>query len=304
MYSCHITKPVRVRITHSIWADGSDIINPDYQFNTEDIIQFIDTVGDKRIEGVWAKLSDNRWVALEYNDQIFGEYSLVGSQGGNNTIYGFVKHDYQLYGVSRPERNNAPPNIMGLPEVHKLVDAGRIKLTKSLQYFWFGLLKKSASDIMSDIELKIAWRSLTHGGRAFTNGAGSNTHADYISNKNLNKTPMLMEPIICGGALVKIIGEGRKYGEDCWKIETINSNSVDLNITYETHPYFIYCATNSTRNILPNGTRKTEQFWQLEGRNVYVPIMTKNSNFNWIQKYKVETIDWSIGQMPPNPYNP
>jgi hypothetical protein len=225
-------------------------------------------------------------------------------------LRGFVMHDHQIYGVSRPERNKSNKKILGLPEVHSLIDSARVKLPAVIQFFMYNLFSISVGGSMNKKDLDAAFNSVYHGGRAFTNGAGSDTHAVYPTKRNLNKPPMLLSPMVCGGALVRVIGEGRKFAEDvngkkrileCWQIKTMNGSSPDLLVTKETNPELVFAATNSLRKKLPNGTSVVEPFWQLNGKDVHIPIMSKKTDYNWIPKYKV----WLLqnGEPVPSPYN-
>lgn len=103
---------------------------------------------------------------------------------------------------------------MGLPDQFQLHENTWIPLTQHLQKWLFDALclnaygKKPSS--MTKTEFGIAkanWVEFMDGGRCFTNRAGSGTHRDYISGKNLSADLMQWEPLILGGNSVEIIGE-------------------------------------------------------------------------------------------------
>lgn len=155
-------------------------------------------------------------------------------------IFGVVNLDYDqvwiddsgksVTGLSRCTRNGVGGvTINGLPATARFMVAGgmpdTIDLHADLQLWWHGLCRARIPGT-SDDEAKKSWRSLTSGSgmqaRFMTDYAGTDTHADYVNGANLDKGPAKAKPLVTGGAILKIIGERRVGGTDCYVVETID----------------------------------------------------------------------------------
>jgi hypothetical protein len=93
---------------------------------------------------------------------------------------------------------------MGLPCQYSLYQNDWIPLTMRLQD-WLFTVECLASG-MSYATAKFDWKQFTSDGRCFTNGAGSDTRADYVNGTNILAGPMEWETLVCGGNTVEIIG--------------------------------------------------------------------------------------------------
>lgn len=218
------------------------------------------------------------WAARVYNGAI-----LISTIA--NVQLARVKHDIELFRMSRPDRVRAPKSVVSLPATVKLRNSRFIGLSKSWQFFWYDLLKQSTPNL-SEQRLKRAWSSLIKGYRAFTNKHGpDNGYWDAITGENEGADPIAVEPIITTGNVVRILdGPVTLNGEVYYKIETCNLLKPPPNISRNTHPWLIQCATESYRDgrVLP--------FQQLGGADVYVPLFSDN-DYNYIAADWVEFVD-------------
>lgn len=188
-----------------------------------------------------------------------------------------IKHDYQAKdGLQR----------IGMPEVLSMSLNQYSDLTQAWQEFWFAQMvhaytkykhwdktKLSKTELDS---LKAKWRSLTKQSEAFTNFRGTNFYHDYISPNTKTGLPGV-EPLTCGGNIVKIIGSAvRIAGKMVVPIETLDGNRPPPNIALVnrlTRPDLIPCATNAAADksnpkewkpiVLPDGTYRVDNFPQL-----------------------------------------
>lgn len=199
---------------------------------------------------------------------------------------GWVDRNFVRSGMSRPTQIGAPIRIQGLPDTTKFVNADRVPLTRALQEFWFALLRRDAPHL-SLAEHKSAWRSLTHGGRAFTNGKGwNNGYADYISGVNTNAEPMSMEPIITVG-LVELLGDPLHIpgAGECWPVKVLRANAAHSaeTINQSTHREVIFRAVVSRRegyNEMKGEWAREDlsiPFPQLGGADVPVPMLSRDT---------------------------
>jgi hypothetical protein len=195
-------------------------------------------------------------------------------------IRGYVLHDIDVYGVSRPERNEiesgAPNNAEGLPETVKMRDSRLIDLTRELQWYWYGELQKRNPN-MTEEERKKGWASMTRGWAAVTNKFGSLQYADYINKTNDGAPPMKLEPIIMGGAEVTLLGRA-KFGrapniEYCYKILT-DSAKVRIGLFYNP------TISRRDRTVIP--------FSQFDVP--LVPIMTLDKQYNFIPQARIRVL--------------
>lgn len=246
-----------------------------------------------------------KWFKLAYGYCNY-IYPPAGERFLLNPKYGVVLHDFEIHGKSRPELNNSPARILGLPETQKLLDNNSVPLTRELQEFWFNLMKLSypkseySGELTYEKYMKNAFKSLTHGGRAVTNFKGwNNGYANYVSGINVNAEPMGFEPIVMGGALVQILGKFYKYRRWWYKIRTIAANQPLPDINQYTAPYLVYNATISLRRVIVNHIRQVDPFPQLDGRDVPIPIFSRTGS-NAIKAEVVRILE--DGEAAPYPY--
>jgi len=232
-----------------------------------------------------------------------------------NKQYARVLHDYELERYKYKSRLETPPWSLpplpdnpnadqGVPETCKLYDSRRVRLTKKLQEFWFGLLLKYNPD-MTLQAAKRDWASLTDGHRFITNGQGWNEgYADYINNVNTETDGMGYEPLITGGNIVEILGpaENKPGGLRWFPIKCIDPPSnLDVSIiNLEKTPELIYNATVIRREVYVGKTRVVDPFSQFND-NSLVPLFSPNG-VNFIETTRVAFLP--RGSVKPSPYNP
>ena len=147
--------------------------------------------------------------------------------------FGYLLHDYDLYGLSRPSRNDAARSVNGLPETVKVLQPVFMPITEPWQYYWVDLFSLSLYDKLykqltnpERDEIKQAFRSVTKGDRAFTNRHGwDNGYADYINGENPGADPMEQETINCGGNVVELLSDViRIGGREVFEVATLDGN--------------------------------------------------------------------------------
>jgi hypothetical protein len=144
-----------------------------------------------------------------------------------------------------------------------------------------------------------------------SNFAGTRTRADYINNNGL-PPEIQIQPMVTGGALLKIIGEVFVKHTPCWLIEAINPNVSFKEYHPKTHPHLFFRPTISAREWIKdakgNYIEKREWFnepFDYYGENTVVPVFgfrydirsaTKYANV--IEKYRCREITGFV----PNPF--
>lgn len=231
--------------------------------------------------------------------------------------FGYLLHDYDLYGLSRPSRNNAALSAQGLPETIKALDPLFMPLTAQWQKYWVDLFSLSRFDKLYDgldsTEkgiINLAFKSVTKGNRAFTNRHGwDDGFADYINGVNTDADPMEQETINCGGNVVELLSEIiRLGGKDVYQIVTVDGEQLPptaLEVNHRTAPWLIFKATISRREGYDPATGKWARedivipFDQLQGHDVPIPFMGKGS-FNYIEAERIRVLPDSSPL--PDPY--
>lgn len=77
-----LVKDARSRDDHSIWATGRDYIKAGTEWDTDYVVDFIDTVSGASKAGKWAQLPNGLWVACVYDGQVFGTVTENITSGG------------------------------------------------------------------------------------------------------------------------------------------------------------------------------------------------------------------------------
>lgn len=221
--------------------------------------------------------------------------------------FGYLLHDYDLYGLSRPSRNKAARSAQGLPETIKALDSTFMPLTKAWQIYWVDLFSLSRFDkLYSELNateksiINLAFKSVTKGNRAFTNRRGwDDGYADYINRVNVNADPMEQETINCGGNVVELLsGIIRLGGKDVYQVATLDGDQPPpdpLEINHRTAPWLIFKATISRREGYDPRTGKWAReeivipFDQLQGYDVPIPFMGKGP-FNYIEAERIRVL--------------
>jgi hypothetical protein len=218
--------------------------------------------------------------------------------------YARVKHDYEVYGVSRPEYNGAAASVWGLPETIKC--GSFVPLSKAWQFYWYYLLRKAAPADMADQDVIDLFGVITRRNAFKTNQhACENGYANYVTGCNVGSKPMQTEVIVTGGAYLKILDYPNVHssqGAPAYMFATLNlknppPNPADWDGLWQT-PY-IYFATTSSRQQLDDGTWSVIPL--LGGFNIPVPNVS-DGDYALIRKERVQILP--EGAPPPRPYNP
>lgn len=153
-------------------------------------------------------------------------------------------------------------------------------LDPSREFWWYDRLVEASQGTMTAAQLKSAWRNLVKPDKAFTNNRSDDYGMGYILNEADHPGKLRLEPVICTGTTVKLVGEPYAKGDGyMWQnFEIIDMLKDDYqSMMLESHWWLIGAATSS-RNVaggeqvnpwpLTNGSRITPYFlWGL-GTNV------------------------------------
>ena len=218
--------------------------------------------------------------------------------------YARVKHDYEVFGVSRPEYNGAPKSVWGLPETVKCGDF--VPLSKEWQFYWYYLLRKAAPPDLSEQDVIDLFGYITRRNAFKTNQhACENGYANYVTGCNVGAKPMRTEVILTGGAYLKILDYPNIHstqGRPSYLFATLNVNNPPPNPAEwdgAAQTPFIYLATTSVRQALSDGTRQVIPL--LGYFDIPVPNVSA-ADYALIRKDRVDILP--AGSPPPRPYNP
>lgn len=210
---------------------------------------------------------------------------------------------------SRPSKNNAPLTTLGLPATARFIVAGNdeyVLLHKDLQ-LWMHSLSWARVPSMSEADAKNEWRGLMWDGRMITDYAGSSTHADYVNGTHLDREAMKLKPMVTGGSIVKIIGERRVKGVDCYVVEAINPIGNYRQYNPAVHWWLFFYPTISRREGVRARDRADVEnisipFPQYRDRVILPVFAMAGSNENYIPKERVRVL--RDNEALPNPYVP
>lgn len=201
----------------------------------------------------------------------------------------FLLHDFQTaetnYSIFRSY----------LPETEKFGVAAFEIMQVERQKFWFGLLGFYAGGTKTEVQLRSIWSGLTAGNKAFCNKHGGTQnprsdvlYLDYINNTGNVDTPMAQESLTTCGNMIILTGGSRNIGGvpyvGFWCLDSLAAMPFGI----EDSPlldYFIHAATTITpdpgtqpnfprHSIAPNGTFICNNFPNLDGRKIPVPVFS------------------------------
>jgi hypothetical protein len=168
---------------------------------------------------------------------------------------------------------------IGYPETIKGFTNHKIPMGKEYQRFWFDLLLEFSPPVLRANlpELKNRWRKLTSGHLAFTNGFGSDTHADYINGTNLGVEPMRQETITLNRNIVKSAGSPFSYGGELYlpTVTIDRDKPPPLVADVKGKRWLIHRALVIRSNQLADGTYMENPFDHLDGNDVPVPWQSR-----------------------------
>lgn len=220
-----------------------------------------------------------------------------------------LKHDYEIYGVSRPTRNRAANHVLGLPETIKVLEPVFVPMSKEWQFFnldilsiaRYGKLYALLTPLRKEIMRKV-FAGTVVGYRAFTNSHGPNNgYTDYVNNIDGEHGPLQQETINTGGNVVELLGDKeRKGGKDVYKIRILDGTKPPpdpLLVNHITTPWLVVKATNSQRRKIMDGNRWTgrweedivQPFPQNDGQHNPMGFMGKG-NTNYIVAERIEIL--------------
>lgn len=215
--------------------------------------------------------------------------------------------------VSRPKRNQPSLNVeKGLPSTGRFVGGMRVLFTKDMQLWVHGLCGGTPTTYKSDHAGM--WR-----GPAFmSNDYGIEKYADWINLTKLSNGDPKIEPMGCGGTLLRVVGESATE----WIFEAINpfDNYRQYHPSNVQDRHLFFRPGNSRYEIVrdqdgkPIGWSNSSAipFSQYDNK-AWVPILAHgNTNRNRIVKWRVKIIPRGVpiptpwktqgGFVYPNPY--
>jgi len=202
-------------------------------------------------------------------------------------------------GVSRPTRNeidqgrsSSVVRVEGLPDTLRMVDTPYTTglEAKGWTAFTKAIWKMEAPEL-TQAQIDQAYASVYQTDRAFN-----------------NKAEDAQDAITSAGSVVKIGGLVSKGGRTCYEIETLkgNGNAPDPKLVNPwITPWFFFAATTSRREgYSGSGTkwaneRIEEQFWQLKGHDVWLPLLSPTGT-NWLEAARLRVL--SPTEPIPSPY--
>lgn len=218
--------------------------------------------------------------------------------------FAFINHD---------DLANDDKLRIGMPEVMPLYWVEYYELTSAWQWFWFRQLVHSFTNYKHWDEnkltagelsfLKLEWKSLTHGAKAFTNNAGTDVFRDYIRNVNLGEDNPKQGAITTCGNVVKIIGNPTNKGTPIETLDGSKSPPPIEKVNRLTAPWLIFCATNVAANkedgygnwkpiiVINNGIprHKVDPFPNLAPKDTLVPLVSNGNKVDL--KYTINGVN-------------
>jgi hypothetical protein len=214
-------------------------------------------------------------------------------------VFGRVLHDYEVYGMSRPEHNGCAETVHGLPETVPAADFRMVPLTPAWQWYSFNVLQR-ANPTLSRSEVIALFGRIMRNNAFKTNKSAppKYPYANYVTGEGLQYDSMKTGVLWTGGAYLHLIGEARAGGEDCWKVKMLNVNRApppldDFDGVHQT-PTIFFATTSRREN---NGTLVISL---TGGPTIAVPSVAK-ADFALIAKSRVLVLP--EGSPPPDPYN-
>lgn len=203
--------------------------------------------------------------------------------------------DYQ-YHVSRNTRDRVAYGAVsgqGIPAPCRFVDDRFVKLTCPLQWWIHNMNCERLSPSISEATRKSWFRSMFRDNAFITNKLGTNSEHDCINGTNEESGEPRYQPMAMGGALLRLSGERRMYGQDCHLVDAINPHVEFEKYHYSTHPWLFFPPTISARLWIFDwkGNIIDKQEWYEEPMHFYAE-MTRLPVFGFIQNDKSLT-GWS-----------
>lgn len=159
-----------------------------------------------------------------------------------------------------------------LPATARFTDDTPVLATCELQW---SMYRANAYKAKDEATAKANFKSLFSDDRFATNRSGTGTYGDCINTPNADPKPEFqIQPLLCGGALFRIVDEG----VDFWLVEAINP-LVSFESFYLECEWLSYVPTTSARNKIvddKNNLIRWEMFYQEPffqfGENFRMPV--------------------------------
>lgn len=192
-----------------------------------------------------------------------------------------LKHHHELTGKSLLEEQQGfppypqrPDGAIGIPSVEKaMVDNKKnfCYFTYQWQMFSFELIKMRVREVLyyeSEANITLIAKKIFFSGYrndAFqSNKAGTQTHRDYVNDKNSGAEDMKLEPVVTGGNVVKVLEPQRLfYGAVVHKCLCFDGTKPPPDpelVNWHTRPDMVHLATIETRIPTANGKREIRPF--------------------------------------------
>lgn len=186
-----------------------------------------------------------------------------------------VRHDFEIQG-------GFPRDFPNCPEVFKIEPSRHVALNAQWQKFWMSLNmnEQKRTDTKGVVVTpELGFYRYTSKQVAFTDRYDSDSYADFNNGTNLDQSPIAIEYIICGGAMVLC----KKRDEKTMWIKYLDIfKPPPFGITWRSHPHLIYHATNTVNGQYAN------PFGVFGGRQskgivpVYVPLIAMSNHAPYI----------------------
>jgi hypothetical protein len=211
--------------------------------------------------------------------------------------FGVVKHDFAMFGLSRPQWLEAQGKNMtgvnGLPETVPALDWRMIPMPERWQWYWYDLLCKAAPP---NTDVTNLFRKVTRSNAFKTNKAGAESgYYNAVTGENPGADPIKTGVLLTGGAWVKIVGEtNNAYKCAAYDIDKAPPSLDDFDGVHQT-PYIFFATTSNRANggslVIP----------LTGGPNIPCPSVNKGKDYILIAKSRVELLP---DNTPPRPYVP
>ena len=196
----------------------------------------------------------------------------------------------------------------------------RVKMTPSLEFYWFDIFKSYAPSNMDLETVKKQWWSFMKGDRVITNSQGSDSRASYVCGTNLDAQPIGVQTLLMGGAITELVSTAKvieRYREEdgslveteCYRAYCINAlKPLPIIQRYtDGRNGRVYGATLSYRDDYNDQTHtwgredRVTPFWQLDGN--FVPtLFIANEDTVLLPASRVRVL--KEDEVVPGPYHP
>jgi len=178
------------------------------------------------------------------SNRLDGDFVIV------NNDYDQIWEDGRTH-ISRNTRNGVSYGAVsgkGVPATARFIDDRFVRFNCDLQEWVFSICCEKLSSSYTESRRKSDFNSLFRDNAWITNFAGTVTRQDCINKTNMDQDVPQIQPMGCGGTLLKKIGDIVKFGQPALLVEAINPLVGDY-IKYRpsTHRWLFFRPTLSIR---------------------------------------------------------